>query len=172
MFQTETGSGLYLLPSNPFFKSPPVVLNVKVSSRQGINPSTGSKQRGQVYFITRFGEMGKSALPQELQDRTSQPIAATGNYISSGIRTQKLYSRSGNFAQSKFPSELTGDRYPQLFPDVPERAWLAAWLEQRHPERYFGGGDAGSCREAGAAIIAFSAEVWDRAHLLVTGRCR
>lgn len=30
-------------------------------------------------------------------------------------------------------SELTKDRHLQLFPDLPERAWLAACPEQRHP---------------------------------------
>lgn len=30
---------------------------------------------------------------------------------------------------------MTKDRHLQLFPDLSERAWLAAYLEQRHPMR-------------------------------------
>lgn len=39
----------------------------------------------------------------------------------------------GHFHPDLFTSALTKDRHPQLFPDLPERAWLAAYLQQRHP---------------------------------------
>lgn len=110
--------------------------------------------------------MGESVFLQDLQDRVSQPLAAGSNYISSGISTRKLYSRLGNFTQSQFTSELTKDRHIQLFPDNPERAWLAACLEQRHPMCYLWKERCQFCREAGAVHI-----VWDQTHLLITGRC-
>lgn len=100
--------------------------------------------------------MGESVFLQDLQDRISQPLAASSNYISTGISTQKLYSYLGNFIQSQFTSKLTKDRHLQLFPDIPERAWLEACLEQRHLMCYLQKERCQFCRETGTVSIASS----------------
>ena len=115
--------------------------------------------------------MAESVFLQQLQDRISQHLPASSNYISSGISTQKLHSRLGNFTQSQFTSELTTYRYLQLLPDIPERAWLAACLEQRHTTCYLWKERCQFCGEAVAVSTASSAEVWDQTHLVITGRC-